>query len=316
MKYANVMMNDKTIRSEHFGASGDTESTQPALNERDNQKSNYLQRSRFAAGNDNPEGMLQYAASQAAETSDGPSRCPYCGALIAQGEDFCETCHRYIKKDVCSFCGGLLRAEDAFCPECGNSRGGIECPVCHTINEFAFCKQCGSAITEEAKQLMRSLKETPEFQELMAVSDELNRLDKCLPYTSVADKRREEINQQLRARVFELLKKDGANNEMKSEAGSERMTAEELTRKKAEKMDLLTALLEKFAVTPTPSPAIARNYAMASKPKGVRLAWVCNYKHAMHSSPCGCAKPHLGGKWVILGKANLDQIKDDESQNG
>ena len=172
------------------------------------------------------------------------------------------------------------------------------------------------AITEEAKQLMRSLKETPEFQELMAVSDELNRLDKCLPYTSVADKRREEINQQLRARVFELLKKDGANNEMKSEAGSERMTAEELTRKKAEKMDLLTALLEKFAVTPTPSPAIARNYAMASKPKGVRLAWVCNYKHAMHSSPCGCAKPHLGGKWVILGKANLDQIKDDESQNG
>lgn len=309
-------MNDKTIRADHFDAGGDLEKTHATPHAEPRMQNVFLQRQAFAPDDKRPEKAVQYAASQAAETSDGPSRCPYCGALIAQGEDFCETCHRYIKKDVCSFCGGLLRAEDAFCPECGNSRGGIECPVCHTINEFAFCKQCGSAITEEAKQLMRSLKETPEFQELMAVSDELNRLDKCLPYTSVADKRREEINQQLRARVFELLKKDGANNEMKSEAGSERMTAEELTRKKAEKMDLLTALLEKFAVTPTPSPAIARNYAMASKPKGVRLAWVCNYKHAMHSSPCGCAKPHLGGKWVILGKANLDQIKDDESQNG
>lgn len=309
------MMNDKTIRSDHFGTGGEMDSTKPAINEAQQLQNNHLQRELFDAHNDNAEKVLKYSAAQEMQAASGPSRCPYCGALIMPGEDFCETCHRYINKNVCSFCGGMLSSEDAFCPECGNPRGGIECPVCHTINEFAFCKQCGSAITEEAKQLMASLKATPEYLELMAVSDQLNQLDKCLPYNSAADKQREDINQQLRARVFELLKKDGANNEMKA-GGTERMTAEELTRKKAEKMDLLTAMLDKFAVTPTPSPAIARNYAMASKPKGIRLAWVCNYKHAMHSSPCGCAKPHLGGKWVILGKANLDQIKDDEVQNG
>ena len=37
-----------------------------------------------------------------------------------------------------------------------------------------------------------------------------------------------------------------------------------------------------------------------------------NYKNAMHSSPCGCAKPHLGGKWIILDKNNIGKIKDDK----
>ena len=79
---------------------------------------------------------------------------------------------------------------------------------------------------------------------------------------------------------------------------------------------MLNELLDKFAIKPTPSPAIARNYAMASKPAGVRLAWVCNYKHAMHSSPCGCAKPQLGGKWIILDKGSVEQLKDDNASNG
>ena len=73
----------------------------------------------------------------------------------------------------------------------------------------------------------------------------------------------------------------------------------------------LTTMLERLETKPTVSPVKARNYIMASKPAGVKLAWVCNYKHAMHSSPCGCAKPHLGGKWVILDNVNVDQIKDD-----
>ena len=51
---------------------------------------------------------------------------------------------------------------------------------------------------------------------------------------------------------------------------------------------------------------------MATKPAGIRLAWICNYKNAMHSSPCGCAKPHLGGKWIILDKNNIGKIKDDK----
>ena len=93
---------------------------------------------------------------------------------------------------------------------------------------------------------------------------------------------------------------------------SKRMTREELEEIKAVKMKMLSTILDKLAVPPTTSPVQARNFAMASKPVGVRLAWVCNFKHAMHSSPCGCAKPHLGGKWVILGKNSTDEIKDDK----
>ena len=71
------------------------------------------------------------------------------------------------------------------------------------------------------------------------------------------------------------------------------------------------ALFEKMATPHQPSPAKARNYAMAQKPAGIRMAWLCNYKHAMHSSPWGCAKPQLGGKWVVLGKNSSAEIKAD-----
>jgi hypothetical protein len=67
-----------------------------------------------------------------------------------------------------------------------------------------------------------------------------------------------------------------------------------------------------MATPPMPSPAKVRNFAMAQKPVGVRLGWQCNYKHALHSSPCGCAKPQLGGKWVILGHNSNQVIKDDK----
>ena len=89
-------------------------------------------------------------------------------------------------------------------------------------------------------------------------------------------------------------------------------TKEELEEQKAVKVKMLSAILDKLAVPPSASPVKARNFAMACKPVGVRLAWVCNFKHAMHSSPCGCAKPHLGGKWVVLGKNSSAEIKDDK----
>jgi hypothetical protein len=89
------------------------------------------------------------------------------------------------------------------------------------------------------------------------------------------------------------------------------MGKEEYNAKKQERLDQLAAILEKMAQAPQPKPAQVRNYAMACKPQGVRLAWECNFKHALHSSPCGCAKPQMGGKWIILGKNTRKEIKDD-----
>ncbi|MBR4920462.1 MAG: zinc ribbon domain-containing protein [Prevotella sp.] len=239
--------------------------------------------------------------------------CPHCGAEIDPDADFCETCHHYIRKDICSYCGARLTGNEAYCPECGSPRGGLVCPTCHTLNDFAFCKKCGTALTAEAKELVKELQKNPDYQDLMEVVQEYSRLESSLPYNSERDIIREQMNIKLRERMLTLLAQDaGVEHPVIPKVETKRMTKDELEEKKAEKIKELSAILDKLAVPPTSSPVHARNYAMASKPTGVRLAWVCNFKHALHSSPCGCAKPHLGGKWVVLGKNNTAEIKDDK----
>ena len=95
------------------------------------------------------------------------------------------------------------------------------------------------------------------------------------------------------------------------ESKNKRMSKEEYDATKKERLAKIAALLDKMAQGPQLQPAKVRNYAMACRPQGVRLAWECNFKHALHSSPCGCAKPQMGGKWVILGKNTKKEIKDD-----
>ena len=251
----------------------------------------------------------------------GMVSCPNCGAEIDADADFCETCHHYIRTDVCSFCGAAVTSHDAYCPECGSPRGGIVCPTCNTLNDFSFCKQCGSALTEEARVLMAELQKTPEYKEMERLSAELQKLDMILPLASERDVQREVANNQLRQRVLMLLARDMGTEPSQTgdgvlgdglPRGSKRLPKEELDRQREERLAQLSALLEKLAQPAQPQPAKVRNYAMACKPQGVRLAWECNFKHALHSSPCGCAKPQMGGKWLVLGKNTKKEIKDDQ----
>ena len=228
------------------------------------------------------------------------SSCPFCGEEVDPDGDFCEACHRYIRKDICSYCGAKLKGNEAYCPECGSPRGGLVCPTCHTMNDFAFCKKCGTALTAEAKEMLKELQKNPDYKELLDIVQEYSNLESSLPYNSERDIVKEQANIKVRERLLTLLAKDaGIEYPSIPKVETKRMTKEELEEKKADKIKKLSAILDKLAVPPTSSPVQARNYAMASKPMGVRLAWVCNFKHALHSSPCGCAKPHLGGKWVV-----------------
>ena len=234
----------------------------------------------------------------------GKTTCPNCGAELDADADFCEVCKHYIKHDVCSFCGAHLSGSEAFCPECGSPKGGIVCPVCHTLNDFSFCKQCGTPLTDEAHQLLEKVKQMPEFVELQQVASELQQMSLTLPYSSEREKVRDQLNIKLRERVLTLLAQDrGIVDPVIPESAQKRMNQEDYEAKKKEKMDKIAKLLNKMAQSP--------HYAMACKPHGVRLAWECNFKHALHSSPCGCAKPQMGGKWVILGKNTKKEIKDD-----
>ena len=242
----------------------------------------------------------------------GKTTCPNCGAELDADADFCEVCRHYIRKDVCSFCGAHLSGHEAFCPECGSPRGGIVCPVCHTLNDFAFCKQCGTPLTDEAHQLMEQVKQLPEFMEMQQLASEIQQLELTIPYSSERELLRDQSNVKLRERVLKLLAEDrGVVNPVIPEAEHKRISKREYEAKRKEKLDKISEILTKMAQVPQPKPAQVRNYAMACRPQGVRLAWECNFKHALHSSPCGCAKPQMGGKWVILGKNTKKEIKDD-----
>ena len=242
----------------------------------------------------------------------GKTTCPNCGAELDADADFCETCRHYIRKDVCSFCGAHLAGHEAFCPECGSPRGGIVCPVCHTLNDFSFCKQCGTPLTDEAHQLQEQVRQMPEFAELQQLASELQQLDLSIPYASERELMSDQRNVKLRERVLMLLAQDrGVAHPVIPEPEHRRMSKEAYDATKREKLERISAILDKMVQAPQPKPAQVRNYAMACKPQGVRLAWECNFKHALHSSPCGCAKPQMGGKWVILGKNTKKEIKDD-----
>jgi predicted amidophosphoribosyltransferase len=255
-----------------------------------------------------PEAVFCASCGQAI----GKTACPNCGAEMDGDADFCEVCRHYIRKDICSFCGARLTGQEAFCPECGSPRGGIVCPICHTLNDFAFCKQCGTALTDEARQLQQRVKQMPEFVELQELASEIQQMSLTLPYSSERELVREQLNVKLRERVLKLLAEDrGLVNPVIPEPERKRMSREEYEAKKKDHLEKIAALLDKMAQGPQLKPAQVRNYAMACKPQGVRLAWECNFKHALHSSPCGCAKPQLGGKWIILGKNSKKEITDD-----
>lgn len=242
----------------------------------------------------------------------GKMACPNCGAELDADADFCETCRRYVRKDVCSFCGAHLDGNEAFCPECGSPRGGIVCPVCHTMNDFAFCKQCGTPLTDDAMMLMEQVREMPEYIEMKKMADELQELDLMIPYSSEREKQQDDAKIKLRERVLTLLAQDrGTPNPIIPESENKRLSKEEYDEKKQKCLNKISELLDRLAQQPQLRPAQVRNYAMACRPQGVRLAWQCNYKHALHSSPCGCAKPQMGGKWVVLGANSRKDIKDD-----
>jgi hypothetical protein len=161
--------------------------------------------------------------------------------------------------------------------------------------------------------MMQEIQQMPDYKELVQLAKEYDELTLENPYESERDVKRDMALQQLRERVLKLLAQDeGVASPDIPQLKSKRMSKEELKAKKDEKLARLSELLDKMQIPPSPSPAHVRNYAMAQKPAGVRLAWVCNWKHAMHSSPCGCAKPQLGGKWIILGRGCKKEIKDDK----
>ena len=237
--------------------------------------------------------------------------CPYCGSPVPEEADICEHCKGYLANNVCSFCGARMGEDDAFCPECGSPRRGIVCPVCHSLSLFSFCPRCGTALNELARKQLDQFKQDPLYKEISEAAKELENLLHVEPVDSFSQKEKEKKNAELRERVLYLLhvEHDLPKENSINGAGLDSKLLRELIQMKR---DLLQKMFDSLEMKSSDSPAMARNYAMAHKPLGSSLGWKCNYKHAIHSGPYGCACPQLGGKWVILDGKMEHKVVDDE----
>ena len=235
--------------------------------------------------------------------------CPNCRQPLDLLADFCEHCKTYVCENRCSFCGAEIAETDAFCPECGASREGIVCPACHTRSPFSYCRVCGIPLTEEARLQSRAAREDPLWKQMDALAVELEKLRKIIPADTPRQIDRNQQNIELCQRVRDLLGRENpADNrhEITLRLGE---TTEEINERIETKKRELQELLDAIAVQPQENPVMTRNYVMARKPASARIGWKCNFKQVVHSSPCGCACPQLGGKWVVLGQDT--KVEDD-----
>lgn len=226
--------------------------------------------------------------------------CPHCRQPLDVLADFCEHCKTYVSPDRCSLCGAEMAEEDAYCPECGGSREGIVCPACHTRSPFSYCRVCGMPLTEEAQKQSRLAQEEPMWKQMTELASELEALMKMIPADTPRQIDRNQQNEELCRRVRDLLGREHPADGRRDVTLRLGETSEEITARMTAKRRELQQMLDTMAAQPQESPVAVRNYVMARKPASARIGWKCNYKHVVHSSPCGCACPQLGGKWVVL----------------
>ena len=238
--------------------------------------------------------------------------CPKCGKEIEAGVDYCEHCRSYIDEQHCSFCGGVMAAADSFCTTCGCQRGGVVCPVCHTVSKFSFCERCAQPLTDSARRELQRAWDVPFAQELRQLEVELEQLMMTAPLAGYDDRKRQRRAEDIRRRVLDILDTDNAKlSPAVREPMPERPSVAEYNNRLAECRKALQGMLDSMAMQPQPSGAVARNVAMARRPRMSRLGWRCNWKNALHLSPLNCACPQQGGRWVVLDEHNEKELSQD-----
>lgn len=247
------------------------------------------------------------------------TKCPACGAKVDPLGDICEVCGEWLLKDKCKFCYANISENDAYCPECGNPTVGVVCSKCGQLSIFDFCKTCHIPLTEFAEEAVKQVQNDPEILEMQKMQEEIlqaeadleksleeeekqKRLNRLIEQAkkfeehmnNFYDKKKEEkpkIQKPHRARpVKKNLFDDGDNTEIN--AAAER--ALQLAKKRELQKKLDAQRKKTFS-----KPQEARRFFAATKPPIV-LGWKCNFTDTQHECPEDCARPELGGTWIII----------------
>jgi len=244
--------------------------------------------------------------------------CPECRSAVYPDADICEKCGAWLLPGKCRFCYADISDEDSFCPECGNPAGGIKCTKCSEMNFFDFCKKCNSPLTESALIMMAQAQNDPAQKEIEHALKQLAELEKSLEQAAnqsqIDEKAKREKDEKLkRLRMLESFYKTSSEKKeistpkrespksLFNEEQEKRLSAAEKEKRHSEieaRRKQLQKELDKSQNKTFETPQKARCFFNATKPPG-NLVWECNFVHAIHPAPHDCAKPHLGGKWII-----------------
>lgn len=245
-------------------------------------------------------------------TSLRSNTCPNCGVEIEAGLDYCEHCRQYIDSQHCSFCGGVMSDADTFCTTCGCQRGGVMCPVCQTMSRFSFCERCAQPLTDSARRELSRAWDVPFVNEMRQLEAEFEQLMMTVPLMGYDDRKRQHRADEIRRRVLELLDADHSTlTPPVHQRMTERPSAAEHADRLRECRLALQDMLDRMTMAPQPSGAVARNVAMARRPRLSRLGWRCNWKNALHPSPLNCACPQQGGKWIVIDDKTEKELEED-----
>lgn len=161
-----------------------------------------------------------------------------------------------------------------------------------------------------ASRQLNMVQMEPQYARMNQIASDLRKLLHVIPVTTPGQMEKEKRNEELRNRILGLLSRQpsAVHNDVPG-AGLDKLALKDLIEQKRKE---LQEILEESKVQSQTSPAMARNYAMAHRPVGSSLGWKCNFKHAIHTGPFGCACPQMGGKWIVLDGLTETQVLDDK----
>ncbi len=252
--------------------------------------------------------------------------CPKCHSKVDPLGDICEVCGEWLLKDKCKFCYASITESDAYCPECGNPTAGIVCGKCGQLSCFDFCKNCHIPLTEFAEEAIKEAQADPEILEIQKMQEEILKAEAELEQQAdlEAQQELEEQKKIEKERMIEQARKleqhlknfyDKKKNEVpqhqvpkhsrpakknlfgSGDGGAVNAAAERAVQL-AKKRELQKKLNEQKKKTFS-KPQEARRFFAATKPPVV-LGWKCNFTDTQHDCPEDCARPELGGIWIII----------------
>ncbi len=245
----------------------------------------------------------------------------------------------------CAFCGEPMDDDEMFCSECGGPRQGIRCPACGAMAFRHFCGACGTPLTEEAFRQLERARRDPKVRRVADVAQEVERLEVEIEAlereVSAPDESFLDNEAPLGDATRSILEEYGslfgdsdapvpaatapkpaARKADGESAAQRRERLRELKAKKLEKLQEMQRVLDDLIPDPADPPEIQRAFLTASKvavmetvtrKETVKIGWVCNLCGFTHHQPSECARPELGGKWILEQREVSVQVLKDRT---